>query len=306
MQVVPSGEQWEIRYGSGQNAARAVVVEVGGGLRECEIGGGPALNSYPLTAMCDGAHNTPLIPWPNRLKDGKYSFDGHDYQVALTEPKQHNAIHGFLRWRNWTVREREESRIMVGTVLHPLKGYPFILNVSVEYVLDDAGLTARTTAVNMGDTPCPYGCGQHPYLTAGTEKIDELTLELKAESWLPTGPQQIPTGKAKVAGSPYDFRGGRKIGEQKIDYAFTDLTRDGDGRAWAKVTSPAGRRVGLWVNEHFHYLEIYTGDTLAPGRQRRGLGVEPMTCPPNGFATGEQVIRLEPGESVTTSWGVVG
>ncbi len=301
MPVPPSGEQWEIRHGN----ARATVVEVGGGLREYERDGIAVLDPFPLDAMCDGAHNMPLVPWPNRIKDGRYRFDDNDYQVALTEPAQNNAIHGFGRWANWRLREHDANRIVVGLRIHPQTGYPFTVDIAVEYTLDDDGLTARTTAHNLGGEPCPYACGQHPYLRCDTDTIDELELELKAEKWLPTGAQQIPTGTEPVKGSDYDFREWRRLGAQKIDYAFTELARDGDGRAWARVRSKAGREVGLWANEHFKYLEIYTGDTLAPHRQRRGLGVEPMTAAPNGFASGEGLIRLEPGESITTAWGVV-
>ncbi len=258
MNLPPSGEQWEIRYGSGADSACATVVEVGGGLREYEVGGIAILDPFPLDAVCDGAHNMPLVPWPNRIRDGRYSFAGRDYQLDLSEPAQHNAIHGFGRWRNWTLRKREGNRIVAGLLLHPQPGYPFTLDVAVEYALDKAGLTVRTTASNLGDESCPYGCGQHPYLSCGTERIDELTLELDAAKWLPTDAQQIPTGTEAVADSPYDFRGGRTIGEQKIDYAFTDLARDADGKAWARVTSPGwqtrrpmgGRTLSLPRNLH--------------------------------------------------------
>ena len=65
-----------------------------------------------------------------------------------------------------------------------------------------------------------------------------------------------------------------------------------------------GHRVELWVDESYPILEVYTGDTLAPERRRRGLGTEPMTCPPNAFQTGEGLSRLEPGQTLTTTWGV--
>lgn len=301
MSLAPSGAQWKITRGN----AQATIVEVGGGIREYQLDGIDVLGPYPLDAMCDGAHNTPLVPWPNRIESGRYTFDGEDYQVALTEPAQNNAIHGFGRWSNWVLREHEENRIVVGLRIHPQKGYPFLVDVNVEYVLDEHGLTTRITAANLGETPCPWACGQHPYLRCGTATIDELELELKADTWLPTDEQQIPTGKAPVAGSDYDFRTWRQLGEQRIDYAFTDLERDAEGRAWARVRSAAGRETGLWVDEHFPWLEIFTGDTLAPHRRRRGLGVEPMSAAPNGFATGDGLVRLEPGESLTASWGVI-
>ena len=93
----PSGDQFEISFG----AQRATIVEVGGGLREYGVGDRDVLEPYALGDMCDGAHGAPLIPWPNRLADGRYQFDGTDFQTALTEPDKHNAIHGFLRWRSW-------------------------------------------------------------------------------------------------------------------------------------------------------------------------------------------------------------
>ncbi len=70
-----------------------------------------------------------------------------------------------------------------------------------------------------------------------------------------------------------------------------------------RLTAPDGATAEVWVDEHYPIIECYTGDTLAPGRRRHGVGTEPMTCPPNPFQTGESVIRLEPGQTVTTTWG---
>lgn len=304
MSVPPSGEQWEIRYGSGAGAARATAVEVGGGLREYEVGGVAVLDPFPLEAICDGAHNMPLVPWPNRIRDGRYSFAGKDYQLNLSEPAQHNAIHGFTRWRNWSLRAHDANRAVVGLVLHPQPGYPFTLDIAIEYRLDEAGLTVCATATNLGAKACPYGFGQHPYLRCGSEGIDELMLMFDAAKWLPTDDRQIPIGTEPVAGSAYDFRAGRKIGAQKIDLGFTGLARDAEGKARARITSPQGRRIEVWADEHFDYFQIYTGDTLAPERRRCGLAVEPMTCAPNAFVNGEGLIRLAPGETVAAAWGI--
>jgi aldose 1-epimerase len=301
MATPPSGEQFEIRHGS----QRVTVVEVGGGVREYAVADRPVLDPYPLYAMCDGAHGTPLIPWPNRLGDGTYTFDGTDYGVALTEPDKHNAIHGFLRWRSWQVSEHEKSRVVVETRLHPLMGYPFTLNVEVAYELGEEGLLVATTAANLGEKACPYGAGQHPYLSPGVGSIDDCTLELGASTRILTdNERQLPTGRAAVEGTDFDFRTARRIGGQKLDTPFTDLDRDEQGRAWASLTAPDGSRTELWVDEHYPIIEIYTGDTLSPHRRRLGLGCEPMTCPPNAFQSGEGLIRLEPGQSLTTTWGV--
>ncbi len=304
--VVPSGEQFDIRSGD----HRATIVEVGGGLRSYTYGARAVLDGYPVNQMCTGARGAALIPWPNRLADGAYTFADVDHQVALTEPDAHNAIHGFLRWRNWTLRGHRPDRVVVGTVLHPLPGYPFTLDVAIEYRLADtrtgedrAGLSVATTATNLGDTACPYAAGHHPYLSVGTELIDDATLVLDAATWLPTDHRGLPTARLPVTGSPYDFRTGRDIGDQHIDYAFTDLART-DGLAWVTLTGPDGRGSRLWVDEHYPFIELYTGDTQPPEKRRRGLGVEPMTCAPNGLASGDGLTRLDPGQAVTTRWGI--
>ena len=299
--LAPSGEQYELTAGD----YRATIVEVGGGVRACERGERPALHSYPVSAMADGAHGAPLIPWPNRLADGKYRFDGTDYQVGLTEPEKHNAIHGFLQWRCWEPREQTADRIVMTTRLYPMQGYPFALDVGIEYTLTAAGLTVRTTATNLGDTACPYGCGQHPYLSPGTGLIDDCEIELDAGTRILTSvDRQLPTGTESVVGTPYDFRRSRRLGELEIDHAFTDLARDADGRAWLRLHGSDGLTAQLWVDSTYPLIEVFTSDTLSPDRRRRGLGAEPMTGPPNAFQTGELVTRLEPGASITTAWGV--
>jgi aldose 1-epimerase len=298
--VPPSGKQYELIHGD----QRAVVVEVGGGIRAYDHGERPVLHPYPVEAMCDGAHGAPLVPWPNRLADGRYRFQGEEYQVALTEPEKHNAIHGFLLWRSWDAVERAGDRVVMATRLHPLRGYPFTLDVRVEYSLGPDGLTVVTTSTNVGDRACPFGSGHHPYLSPGTGPIDGCVLTVDAATRIMTDERrQLPTGVEHVDGTPYDFRAGARIGDLAVDFAFTDLARDDDGRAWVRLAGPDGRTAELWVDGSYPIVEIFTADALAPGRRRMGLGTEPMTCPPNAVATGERVVTLEPGETFTSGWG---
>ena len=297
----PSGEQFEIVHGE----QRATIVEVGGGIRAYVDGTREVLESYPLEQMGDGAHGAVLIPWPNRLGDGSYAFDGVGHQLDLSEPAKQNAIHGLLRWLPWRTVEREPDRVVVGARIHPRSGYPFDLEVTIEYAVGEEGLTVTTSARNAGATACPYGAGQHPYLSPGSGTLDGCTLELPADVVILTDPErQLPCGRADVDGGPLDFRDGRAIGPLEVDSPFTALRRDWQGRATARLHGADGRAVELWVDEGYEVLEVFTGDTLAPDRRRTGLAVEPMTCPPDAFRSGEGLIRLEPGESTTARWGV--
>lgn len=301
MSTPPSGRQFELCRGE----QRAVIVEVGGGIREYSVAGRPVLEPFPLGQMCDGAHGAPLIPWPNRLAQGRYSFAGSEHQLALDEPEHHNAIHGLLRWRPWSELDHGADRVVVGARLLAMPGYPFAVEVSIAYGLGEDGLSVTTSARNVGDTECPFGAGQHPYLSPGDGPIDDCTLQLDAATRLLNDERhQIPVGREPVAGTAYDFRAPRRIGDQQIDDAFTDLGRDGSGRSRARLECPDGASVELWVDEHYPFLEAYSGDTLAPTRRRRGLGLEPMSCAPNAFRSGDGLLRLAPGESTSMSWGV--
>ena len=239
----PSGEQFEIRHGE----QRAVVVEVGGGLREY----GDVLFGYGVDEMCSGGRGQVLAPWPNRLADGAYGWDGARLQLPITDLKTHSASHGLVRWANWSAVEHDDSRVAMEYLLHPQPGYPFLVRLRVEYSLAEDGLTVRTTAENVGERACPFGVGHHPYIACN---VDEL------------------------------------FGDEKIDEArpFDGSYTIGD--------------VTLWADESWPYAQFFTGDL--PGIERRGFAVEPMTCPPQAFATGEGLIRLEPGETFAGSWGI--
>lgn len=299
--IPPSGAQLEISSGD----QRCVVTEVGATIRCYRDSGHDVLHPYALDAMSDGGHGAPLIPWPNRIRDGRYRFDEVEHQLALTEPSKRNAIHGLLRWQPWQVGERGADRVVMQTRLHPVTGYPFMLDVAIEYALGAGGLTVTTTAQNSGEHACPYGSGQHPYLSAGDGLVDECTVQLRAGTRIRTDPErQVPVGTEPVAGTPFDFRMPASLDGLAVDSAFTDLTRDGDGLAWVRLARPDGSTVELWADGSYPIIQLYTADSLSTDRRRRGLAAEPMTCPANAFQTGDRVRRLEPGQSTTSTWGV--
>jgi len=91
------------------------------------------------------------------------------------------------------------------------------------------------------------------------------------------------------------------IGSVELDHCFTDLERDDAGVARVELSAGEGG-VTLWLDDGFRYLMVFTGDL--PAVQRHGLAVEPMTCPPNAFRSGEALVTLEPGESHSSVWGL--
>jgi aldose 1-epimerase len=297
--MLPSGGQFEIAFGD----QRAVVVEVGGGLRTYVAGGAEVLDGYAADGMCTSGRGQVLIPWPNRLEDGRYDFDGSSHALPLNEVPNRNAIHGLVRWAAWTAAQLDSHRVLMTHVVHPQPGYPFSLSLAIEYALSEGGLTVRTTATNVGDRDCPYGCGAHPYLAAGG-LVDRLELRIPAAAMLHSDDRGLPTGSGSVAGTEYDFRRPKPIGGLVLDNAFTDLERDPDGLARIELRDPAsGAGPTLWMDEAYPYVMVFSGDPL-PDVARRALAVEPMSCPPNAFRSGEGLVRLAPGEPHTGAWGI--
>src|SRR3954454_9406885 len=103
----PTGEQFEITRGT----ARAVVTEIGAGLRAFEIAGVPYLETFDADAKPPKGAGQVLLPWPNRTKGAHWTYQGENQELEVTEDARGNAIHGLTRRREWTLAEHAESSI---------------------------------------------------------------------------------------------------------------------------------------------------------------------------------------------------
>ena len=291
-----SGRQFTLTAG----AHEATVVEVGAGLRRYTRDGADVTCSYPADALAPKCCGATLVPWPNRLRAGKYTFDGTDLQLALTEPATGNAIHGLARWERWSVVDQDAASVTLELDIVPQTGWPFELRAQVRYALDaDTGLTVTATATNTGSGRAPFGAGFHPYLA--TSALDSTTVRLPAATRLLLDERQLPVGSEPVEGTPYDLRHGRPLGDLRMDDAFTDLQLSG-GRGVAEVRTPSGG-ARVWFDAAFGHLQVFTLENF-PGSDTAGVAIEPMTCAPDAFNSGAGLIVLEPGGRWSASWGI--
>ncbi|WP_329113439.1 gluconokinase, GntK/IdnK-type [Streptomyces sp. NBC_01353] len=298
----PTGTQWQLT----RDGQSAVVAQLGGALRAYAVNGRALLDGFSAESAITGGRGQLLAPWPNRVGGGRYRFGGREHQLPLTEPEKNNAIHGLLRWTLWSLLARTDDAVRVGTTLCPQPGYPFLLEVSAEYRLGTEGLETAIFATNSGTGQAPYGVGQHPYLTVGTDLVDTALLTVPARYRLRTDDHGLPIGQEPVDDTAYDFRTERPIGDLRLDTAFTGLDRSPGGRAVVRLAHPSGLRgVDLWLGDGTRYVQVYTGDTLAePERRRRGVAVEAMSCPPDAFRSGTDLTALEPGATHVLRWGL--
>jgi aldose 1-epimerase len=244
------------------------------------------------------------VPWPNRIRDGHYLFEGAAQQLALSEPARHNASHGLVRWVAWSLVAHRPDHITLAYRLMAQTGYPWTLDLEVGYALGPDGLTVTQSATNRSATAAPYASGAHPYLLAGAGPVDGWTVEVPATvRVLSDAERLLPTGSEEVAGTPYDLRGPRPLGDLVLNHAFGGLTRGADGRATARLVAPEGTGVELWVDERHGWLMVYTADDV-PATARRSLAVEPMTAPADAFNSGVDVVSLGPDERFSAAWGI--
>jgi aldose 1-epimerase len=301
--VSPTGEQWMLIQGDQELA----VTEVGATLRSYRVEGRDVIDGFGPDEWAQGGRGQVLAPWPNRLGGGRYTFGEVTAQAALDEPERSNAIHGLVRWLPWELRAREAGSVVAGCVLRPTPGYPFTLDLQIEYRLTGEGLLVTTTATNVGPVTLPFGVGFHPYLTAGAGHVDAWAVQLPTTAELAMDERGLPIGEASpTAGTDLDFSAQRLVGPIRLDAALTGLRRDPDGRARTLLADPeTGRGVEQWVDEQFGYLMCFTGDTLAdPSRRRRSMAIEPMSCPPDAFRSGQDLVVLEPGRQWQGAWGL--
>ncbi|WP_114855981.1 aldose 1-epimerase family protein [Brachybacterium sp. YJGR34] len=288
---------------------RAEISSVGAILESLTVDGRDLVVRNPESGPMQFYRGAVVAPWPNRIGDGAYSWDGRQIQAALTEPERGNALHGLVSFMPFAAVTVAPHEVVLRTELFPSAGYPFHLLLTVHHALDaEAGLTTTVTARNIGAQDAPYGVCPHPYLVAGPEPLDEWSLRMAAGTVVTvTEDRLLPTGTAEVApGSDFDFAAAREIGELFIDHAFTDLARDAQGRMDITVTAPGGTGVRITAGPECPWLQVHTGDRPESEDHRLGLAVEPMTCPPDAFRSGTDVVRLAPDAEHSAAWTISG
>lgn len=278
----------------------AEISERGGALRVFRAAGRDLVTPWPEGGPIPYFSGTLLAPWPNRVAGAAYTFDGERFELPVTEPERGHALHGFVADAEWRLVEASAGDVRLAHTVEPTPGYPFRLELQARYTLTPDGLTTTLTAQNAGDRAAPYGCGPHPWLLAGDGPVDGWELELPADRVLLVDETLAPRELVGVAGTPYDLRVPRAIGATAIDHAFTGLARGGDGLVRVRLRGPAGGVEVSWDPATLPWVQVCTGTGLA----HRGLAVEPMTCPPDAFNSGVDLVVLDPGGKHEASWTI--
>jgi aldose 1-epimerase len=302
MAVPATGEQFDLTFDGG--AVTATVAELGASIRELVVDGVRLVQDYGRDALPSQASGITLVPWPNRVRGGRWRLDGADQQLDLTEPTRGNATHGLLRNTGYRVTDRSEAAITLTTPVFPQHGYPFHLDTSVRFELGADGMTVTHGIHNASDAAAPVGIGVHPYLRVGDTPFDDLTVTVHAATAILADDAKIPVGEQQVEGTDLDLRSGKRLAGLTLDQGYTDIAL-ADGLVRHRLTAPDGSGVELWGQPDFAYTQVFTTDIYETDDGRiHAVAIEPMTCAADALNSGSGLRWLEPGDQWVTRWGL--
>jgi aldose 1-epimerase len=274
-------------------------------LRGYSVGDREIVDGFPAEEISPASAGQILAPWPNRIRDGHYTFEGQPYQLALTEPDRHNAIHGLTNWARWHSAEKSADSVTLEFDLPPQIGYPWSLTLRTRWTVGADGLRCDQEVTNTSGENAPWGYSVHPYLQLPGVAVDDILLKVPGKTRVLADSRLLPIGAVKVAGTEFDYTEPRRIGAAVLDTTFGDLNYDADGGSAVTISAPdSSAQVEVWGDENFKWWQVFTGDTLHGERFRRSVAIEPMTCPPDCFRSGRDLLVLAPGQSWSASWGI--
>ena len=287
----------EIVLQAGDYEAR--IVTVGAGLAGLTYRGHDLVVPHSVNQCPPGYLGKVLMPWPNRVAGGSYSWEGTSYNLPVDEPAFGTALHGFVAFQEWEIAEADASSVLLRTLIAARYSYPWTLLASTRYSLDaDVGLSVELSATNIGEGTAPYGVGFHPYLAVDDTRADDLELQNPASVIYEADASMIPVAAHDVTSFGLDFRSPTVIGDSRLDHAFAGLP---DG-TWAVTLRDPASGVGVSLSSDARWLQVYSADYIG----RVGVAVEPMSCPPNAFNSGTDVVALGTGETHTLSARIAG
>jgi aldose 1-epimerase len=284
--------------------ATVTIAEVAAALRAFEVDGLDIVQRYPDDAPPSLGAGMVMAPWPNRIDAGRWNYESQTQQLAISEPKFNNALHGLLAYTPYAIESRTESSITLVATIFANPGYPFVVRTSARYSIGHDGLTVRHTATNIGAKPAPVAFGTHGYFKIGDVPTADLTLTCSAHTRYTTDSRLLPTGQEEVSGQ-FDLRAGRRVGEVDLDDCYTDQAIV-DGHHHIVLAAHDGRQVEVWTDENFGHVVLLTTDQFISevGQPTLAVAIEPQTAAADCLNNGIGLKWLEPGDSWSPEWGV--
>ncbi len=299
----PTGDQYRLRHDGAHGPVEAVITSVAATLRQLTVDGHDLVQGFDESVAAPFGCGIVLVPWPNRVRDGRWVHQDAVQQLDITEVDRTNAIHGLLRNTPYQLVETSDDAVTLGAAVVPQHGWPFHLWTTVEYRLTGNGITVTHSVTNLGAEPAPYAVGTHPFLRVGDHGVDDLTLTAQAVEHVIVDDRLNPVGLEPATGA-WDLRVGRLVAELALDDAFR-VEPDADGVIRTVLSAPDGTETELWQEADWEWLQLFITRVFpTAGGPVTAIAVEPMTAPADALNSGVGLRWIEPGASWSGSWGI--
>jgi aldose 1-epimerase len=244
-----------------------------------------------------------LAPWPNRIKEGCFLWQGRDIRLARDWPDG-TAIHGLVKQANWTVDRRSDSEVRLNVRVTP-EAWPWEFECSVAYSLNGASFRSELQLRNLSgraEGPMPCGIGFHPFFARRVGQTVRVRAPVRRRYALE---RQLPVGPPEDDELTRSLRQGRTLGDEFLDDVF-EGSPDGTAVEWL----PSGLRATVRCSESLGHTVIYSRGRDESGGMPTSFCLEPVSMVNNGFRLSAQgwdgtgVRELGPGESLSGWWSV--
>ena len=279
----------------------ALIAESGFNLYSLIVDGFDYMHAEPgFPASGKPTHNgTPvLFPWPNRIAEAQFTWDGVDYELPRNEAATGCSIHGYAVASPWQIIDSGPGHVTGEYTVEG--GWPTRGRLRMTYRVEPAALITTCEVENLDDRDFPFGLGFHPYLRV-PGPFDQWVLQVDAGQFWPLA-NMVPTGPPQPVSADLDFRKPKRIGDQHLDDVLTGLS-PADGLARRAGLHSMASSITVSSDPGFREYVVFTNAS------RDAVAIEPYTCATDavhlqqrGIDAGWRV--LEPGASQTFSWRI--
>jgi aldose 1-epimerase len=243
-----------------------------------------------------------LFPFPNRIRDGRFTWEGKEFRLPTNDPSGKNAIHGFVCRRPWRVVDQGADGQaawvkgeFIGSKDAPdtLELWPADYRIAVTHRFTGNGLEVLAEVSNPDKEDLPWGLGYHPYFSLKPFGGDEAQVTVKANQYWELV-DNLPTGKLLPVDAGRDLRAEVPYKQLQLDDVFTDLDRPAttNDTVLTGWVSHGNRRLEMHMSGIFREVVGFT----PPHRQ--AICLEPYTCTTDainlqqrGVVAGWQVLK---------------
>lgn len=281
-----------------KNIKASVIPSLGGMLngfkkQGFEIIDGIELSRYGVADYLGTFKSAVLLPYPNRISNGRFEFQGNQHQMNCNESALNNSLHGFIYDKPFKIVEQEvkDEEVSISLkfdYLGDIEGFPYPFTTTLIYKLSVSGKLYIECAIeNTGSEVLPLGLGWHSYFDLG-QKVDGLSLKFNTTTHWEVDEEMIPTTDTveidPISGS---------IGADEYDGCFTLES------PIVELAIPGGNKLILDCGKDFPYLQVYTPP------HRNSIAIEPMTCLPDVYNNGVGLIELTQGDKKRFTYSMI-